>query len=581
MTCYTPRLSARWLKSIIFSVAVAQGGLALTGCGEIEGPSDEIVASEAHLLRADETVVSASSLPYDLRMRAATVLARAQLEGALEGAAFGEKSFVYARPDVEGPAYYELEIYQEGEPSGFILLSTGRHDHPVAHWSDQGESLGRQIMAQAEGEVAQLYKLDVLSYAAVDREGRLVASLGNLPQRQRGVAAPEEAEGRIVEHHAVPVASDPEAEEGVRFELEVSGEDDARIEIEPFEDFRALEAEYAEIFAAPLEALRRSAEAEWSDEALIEAYGEGIRHGEIFPLPLLDEAEYEIFGPGLEVVEVDEVEGPGGRRLELRVAEATAEELDLAVVVHHRELGEITHRLFVRPLTEEDMAEQGVDRWSTAYGAVAGTADDQRVYYQHKYNGCAVGCGPVAWSMLFGWGDKKADDNDARWRHRWGLYRADGGYGADDVAPKYQRRGVERMHEELGRRMGTFCVGAQAATLPGDMSKARGYLSGRTGTRLRTQYNIFTIAEGYLRDSAIRSIKYDHAPAIIGTGFVASAHYPLAWKYRRQVRTVRRCFFACWSDHQTRHQFYVNQGWGGGGNSWVPADTWFAGRIYP
>jgi len=28
-------------------------------------------------------------------------------------------------------------------------------------------------------------------------------------------------------------------------------------------------------------------------------------------------------------------------------------------------------------------------------------------------------------------------------------------------------------------------------------------------------------------------------------------------------------------------RFYVNNGWGGSGNGWVPASTWFAGEIYP
>jgi len=27
--------------------------------------------------------------------------------------------------------------------------------------------------------------------------------------------------------------------------------------------------------------------------------------------------------------------------------------------------------------------------------------------------------------------------------------------------------------------------------------------------------------------------------------------------------------------------FYVNQGWGGSGNGWVSAGTWFAGKIRP
>ena len=27
--------------------------------------------------------------------------------------------------------------------------------------------------------------------------------------------------------------------------------------------------------------------------------------------------------------------------------------------------------------------------------------------------------------------------------------------------------------------------------------------------------------------------------------------------------------------------FYLNQGWGGSGNEWITASTWYSGEIYP
>jgi hypothetical protein len=50
-------------------------------------------------------------------------------------------------------------------------------------------------------------------------------------------------------------------------------------------------------------------------------------------------------------------------------------------------------------------------------------------------SGCAVGCGPVAWAILFGWGDRQAAQGNAYWAGRNGLYRQNGGRGADAVAP--------------------------------------------------------------------------------------------------------------------------------------------------
>lgn len=59
------------------------------------------------------------------------------------------------------------------------------------------------------------------------------------------------------------------------------------------------------------------------------------------------------------------------------------------------------------------------------------------------------------------------------------------------------------------------------------------------------------------------------------------SHYPMAFGYAYQERTVRYCFIWCWTDTVYDRWFYVNQGWGGRGNDWVSASTWFAGEIFP
>ena len=88
------------------------------------------------------------------------------------------------------------------------------------------------------------------------------------------------------------------------------------------------------------------------------------------------------------------------------------------------------------------------------------------------------------------------------------------------------------------------------------------------------------ICEDGLRDKAIASIVNRHTPAIIGTGWLS--HYPLAFGYATQQRTVRKCFIFCWDETVTDRFFYVNQGWGGGGaGDWVEASTWFCGQLYP
>jgi len=214
------------------------------------------------------------------------------------------------------------------------------------------------------------------------------------------------------------------------------------------------------------------------------------------------------------------------------------------------------------------------------YYWAAGGGSDQPAYYQFDYDGCAVGCGPVAWAMLFCWGDYQAAHGNAYWAPRNGLYRQNGGRGADAVAPLTQDTGVENAIKELHHEVGTFCLFGSGATTPWDMPGAWNYLSGRTGTGARADWNSLGISNDGLRDRAIDSIANRHTPAVIGIGWLS--HYPLAFGYAYQIRVVRHCFFFCWDDTVTDRWFYVNEGWGGGGSGdWVDASTWFTGQIFP
>jgi hypothetical protein len=211
----------------------------------------------------------------------------------------------------------------------------------------------------------------------------------------------------------------------------------------------------------------------------------------------------------------------------------------------------------------------------------AGTSADQPAYNQFTYSGCAVGCGPVAWAILFGWGDRQAAQGNAYWAGRNGLYRQNGGRGADAVAPIAQDAGVNNMIIELHNDVGTFCGFGSGATTPWDMPGAWQYLNGRSYTRLDTHWNTFGIHETRLANYAANSIAYRRTPAVIGTGWLS--HYPVAWGYAWQQRIVRHDFlWWSWEETVTDTAFYVNEGWGGGGNgTWIDAGTWFAGEIYP
>ncbi|WP_299206188.1 hypothetical protein [uncultured Tateyamaria sp.] len=111
------------------------------------------------------------------------------------------------------------------------------------------------------------------------------------------------------------------------------------------------------------------------------------------------------------------------------------------------------------------------------------------------------------------------------------------------------------------------------------MGQASRYFSGRIGTTLVEHHSIFGVSETRLREYARNSIRDRDTPAVIGTGWLS--HYPVAYAYAWQSRIVRKCFIFCWNETVYDRRFWVNQGWGGSGNDWVPADTWFAGEIYP
>ena len=213
------------------------------------------------------------------------------------------------------------------------------------------------------------------------------------------------------------------------------------------------------------------------------------------------------------------------------------------------------------------------------YYWAAGGSSEQPAYYQFQYGNCWVGCGPVALAILFCWGDYQAETGNAYWAGRTGLYKANGGRGANAVAPLIQDSGVENMIEELNDCVDTFCAFGQGATYPATMSGAGGYLSGRTNTSLETHYNVFGIHETRLRDYARDSIKYNDTPAVIGVDLFE--HYAVAFGYAYQERIVRYCFLVCWDEVVYDRCFFLNQGWGGSGNEWITASTWFSGEIYP
>jgi hypothetical protein len=131
------------------------------------------------------------------------------------------------RPDKTAVAYYEFEV----EPTGFIVVSTGPHDHPKPHWSLDQAPVTRRLEALAEESgrtVARVYKLDTLSYVGEDAGGQKVAQIGDLPMLVEGLPADlEQARGQIAATVAAPES--PSADDsnlnGSKHTVEMTGDD--------------------------------------------------------------------------------------------------------------------------------------------------------------------------------------------------------------------------------------------------------------------------------------------------------------------------------------------------------------------
>ena len=100
-------------------------------------------------------------------------------------ARFGERVFELYRPDIEGVAYYEFTLINaEGENVGFLTVSNGQHEQPIANWSDKNNSPVLRLVEEVEGRgsvAARIYKLGETSYVVEDENGRMAARTKELP----------------------------------------------------------------------------------------------------------------------------------------------------------------------------------------------------------------------------------------------------------------------------------------------------------------------------------------------------------------------------------------------------------------
>lgn len=199
-------------------------------------------------------------------------------------------------------------------------------------------------------------------------------------------------------------------------------------------------------------------------------------------------------------------------------------------------------------------------------------------YRQFQHNGFSVGCGAVAWALLIGWADRQADDGNPRWSKRWGLYRQNGGTGADARAPIAMNEGIRNVIREISDHIGTFKppLSSQGAVWPNKMSRVYEYLRIRTGTGYRTRSRAYFSRS--IRRMVSDEIRSRQSPAVVGIGVLR--HYALAYGYAEETQIVRILGKPIGEKVVSRH-FCVNQGHGSNLGEWISTRAWFGGCLIP
>jgi hypothetical protein len=520
------------------------------------------------------------------------------------------------RPDIQGPAYYECRVEAPSAsgyvPAGYILLASGEHDYLIVNWNSTGLSTSQELeeLAPLGAQLTEIYRLNTMSYVAEYEEftalgitilSNDVVTLGELPDRIEGLASlPEEP------FELVTQGIDSDGNESYTGPTELP-----LLTESPWDSWQALKDGYAEDYAPLLKSLKERASDEWTLEENLNKYGETLVKGNIrtiYGLATQTLSSIQVTGEGAAAQYLGQQEMKDGDTLigiiltvlaepsdpktllpiqvGLQYTSGATETLKYAIA-NHTAL-HMPYRISI-PLVingSQGTSTTAVESADTSswgpwhYYWVDSSSDALAERYDQIWGGsCWSGCGATAWAMEFNWFDRRAAENHYVWKYHWGLYRVNGGLGANAVAPLNQDQGVVNETWEIVGDINTHCSGNQGSTYFTQMINAYKYVQPRAtaGWRMTTRYDPTGLcwlgACNGARDLATNQIVNNHAPAIIG----ANNHYPMAVGYAWQSQTS--CFL-WWCSTDYNRWFYVNNGWGGSGNGWVDWDDVAFAGIY-
>jgi hypothetical protein len=198
---------------------------------------------------------------------------------------------------------------RNGKPTsggtGFMIVSAGRHDVPIPHWSFELVPPSRELESRSkDGKVARVVKLDSLAYAAEDAKGKYLAHLGQFPPMPTATPTTMPKKRTISSLETHPVTASKTDKRVAKQQPERAGARAPKPKVAPWPSWGQAKKGYASAYKHHLAALRQHAAHAWEIEDLSAKFGEGIHEGETLVVPLLAAGKAELTGDGAEAVKM-------------------------------------------------------------------------------------------------------------------------------------------------------------------------------------------------------------------------------------------------------------------------------------
>ncbi|MDP2896360.1 MAG: hypothetical protein Q8Q12_07350 [bacterium] len=475
-------------------------------------------------------------------------------DNSWEDAVLASIAYLVYNPAIEGIAYIEFKVIEGPPPPpenplalpppppedrGYILISVTRNDIPIVDFSTEGLTRTERLRARAGSVLVRIFRYDAFLWVAENAQGERVAQIGPNPVRWPDT---------ILDHAGKSFHTHVD-EQGEQLPTNVPA-----LTPEPYESYQSFKQHYvqSEFIRMARQHRAEKARIQWGLHDGIDPDSIVVQLGVQTTVLQDKEAKTVIAGdPNLATIEILalglSITGKKIGGTILHVVFADNSQQGYALIVNEGGI------LSSAPTSSGIVTTA----WETFW---AGSKSDQRYYEQFTHGDCAVGCGPCAWAMLYGWFDYK-ELADA----------------IDGTAPSYNNQRVKSCMGAVNEYVETYCVGDDGATNPWDMYK--GYKWAKEDRSLHYSIDYEWTVPPFTADRCYEiardTIKNKGIPAIIGLNLTTwTWHYPLAYVYRYRYKKQDGVVI------ETERQFKCNMGWGTTHCEWHSAyDVWFGAEF--